>query len=93
MTNTSNLDCACRSRIKAYYRELIEDNPIDTILSEEDALAASGHGDAVYLEYTDWPATECSDRALDIAFEEKEKMMNEIALNNSLEPFERLSRR
>ena len=67
------LDRLCERRVRAYYREL--DIGPETILSEEDALGAAGHADQVYLDHTDWPATQCSDRAMDIAFRVKDEVM------------------
>lgn len=72
----TELDRAATARINAYYRELDEGE--DTILSEEDALAASMQADGIYMEHTDLPATECSDRALDIAFKVKDIYMERI---------------
>lgn len=67
------LDRLVRKRIKTYFAEL--DDGADTILSEEDAIGAACHADQIYLDHRDWPATECSDRAMNIAFEEKDKIM------------------
>ena len=71
-TNIKRLDRLVRKRIRVYFAEL-DDGP-DTILSEEDALGAAGHADQIYIDNTDWPATKCTDRAMDIAFEEKAKL-------------------
>jgi L-fucose mutarotase/ribose pyranase (RbsD/FucU family) len=80
MHSLKKLDSLVRSRVNVYYREL--DEGADTVLSEEDALGAAGHADQIYLDHTNWPATKCADRALDIAFEEKDKYMERVlALN------------
>ena len=69
----NELDRAVRARIRVYFREL-DDGP-DTILSEEDAIGAAGHADQIYLDHSDMPAANCIDRAMDLAFEEKERCM------------------
>jgi hypothetical protein len=73
VSSIKRLDKLCERSIRAYFRSL-DDGP-DTILSEEDALAAAGQGDQVYLDHTDWPATECADRAMNIAFRVKDELM------------------
>ena len=65
------LDRICEHRVRKHY-SLIADDYRD--LSDDDGLSASQAGDQVYLDHTDWPATECSDRALDIAF----RVMDEL---------------
>lgn len=57
------LDSKVRQIVRRYYRE----NGLDG----EAELFASQEADHVYLDGTEWPATECSDRALEIAREEK----------------------
>jgi hypothetical protein len=69
------LDRAVRARCRVHYREL--DEGAETVLSEEDALGAACYADQIYLDHTDWPATECSDRALDLAFQEKDRYMQD----------------
>lgn len=61
----ATLDRICEFRVRKHFTAIMDD-PRD--LADDDALSASQAGDQVYLEHTDWPATECSDRALDIAF-------------------------
>ena len=59
------LDRICEFRVRKHFAAIADDY---RDLSDDDGLSASQAGDQVYLDHTDWPATECSDRALDIAF-------------------------
>lgn len=61
------LDAACRGRVRSHFRELLGGE--NDYLSDEDVLGAAAYGDQIYLDHTDMPATECSDRALEIAYE------------------------
>lgn len=46
-------------------------------LSEEDVGGSAHIAVQIYLDNTDVPAAECIDRAMDIAFEERDKLYNE----------------
>lgn len=71
MTNLATLDKACERRVRQHYAAVSDDY---RDLCDDDGLSASVAGDRIYLDHTNWPATKCSDRALDIAF----NVLNEL---------------
>lgn len=71
MKNLAALDRACEQRVRRHYAAITHDY---RDLCDDDGLSASMAGDRIYLDHTDWPATKCSDRALDIAF----NVLNEL---------------
>jgi len=60
----------CRSHLRRVWEE-------DYGLSEDDVLSAASKASHIYVNNTDLPAIECSDRALDLAFEERDRLYDE----------------
>ena len=67
----SALDRIAEFRVRKHFAAITDDY---RDLSDDDALSASQVGDQLYLDETDWPATLCNDRALNIAF----RVLNEL---------------
>lgn len=70
------LHTECRSAVRYYFSRLLQgeyDDP--TTLSDEDVLSASMYGERVYLDSTDWTATQCTDEAYRWATEIKSELV------------------
>jgi hypothetical protein len=50
-------------------------------LSEEDVLAAATKAETIFMDDTSLSASECTDRALDIAFVERDVLYDERVFN------------
>ena len=68
MIDVNYLDRLAEEKIRDYYGLIMRDDEPDRLLCEEDALAASLHGDQIYRDNTRWSTEQCCNRALDIAF-------------------------
>ncbi len=71
------LDHRALLAIRRYLNLVANDNDPLYLLSDEDGIAASMQADAIYMNETDWPAAQCSDRSMDLAFREVDRMRRE----------------
>jgi hypothetical protein len=64
----------CRSYLRQIWHE-------EYGLSEEDVLGAANRAETIYFDDTSLTAAECTDRALDIAFAERDTLYDERVFN------------